>query len=71
MKLKSFPLHRLKVGQSCIIGPYREAKTVSGMIYRARLTPTMANAEYTQQKTILVAPLTAKSVFMWIVTRTK
>ena len=70
MKLKLYPLHRLKVGQSCIAGPYKKAKTVGTMIWLAKKKDGMSAAEYTQRKMILVDPLTAESVFMWIVTRT-
>lgn len=66
-RLKRYPLNRLKVLESTIIGPYKEAKSVSAIISRAR--QTMPGRDFKQHQWLMIDPTTMQAVKMYLVTR--
>lgn len=63
-------LHRLRVGEAVLVGPYRTAKAVSTLIYRCRLRPGCDDRQFTQRQLLLADPAAGACHKMYLVTRT-
>lgn len=70
MKLKSFHLSLLDIGESTLIGPFRSATSPAAKI-RQQVTadPDLAMRRFTQQQRLLVDPKTCRTVKMYLITR--
>jgi hypothetical protein len=70
--LKHLPLELLEVGDSVLIGPYKEAKTATGKWCQIkRDNPDLAARSVKQRQFILIDPVTCEAFKMYLVTRTE
>lgn len=68
--LKSYPLHRLKVGQAVLMGPFAAANAASNKVVKLRQKdPQYAGWQFIQQQMLMVNPATCETVKMYMMTR--
>lgn len=68
--LKAYPLHRLKVGQAALLGPFNAANVGSNKIVKLRQKfPQCANWQFEQTQFLLVNPKTCETVKMYMLKR--
>ncbi len=70
--LRNFPMKRLRVGDSCLVGPFNSPNMGASMISRFRKKNAFAGSwEITQQQILLVNPKTCETFKMYLLTRAK
>ena len=69
--LKNYPLKRLKVGQSSLLGPYRSSTTSATMMTKLRQSneAKYGKWKFVQQQMLLVNPVTCETEKMYLLTR--
>lgn len=71
LDLKHYPIPLLDVGQSVLIGPYKEAKTAGAKVSQEKRADQdgMKGREFTQKQFLLVDPVSCETVKMYLIRR--
>jgi hypothetical protein len=69
--LKSLPIYCLKVGQSCLVGPFRNPTTAATNFTKVRNRPGCEGMQWTQRQLLLVDPTNGTCHKMYLITRTE
>lgn len=71
LHLKSYPLHRLKVGQAVLLGPFSAANMGSNKIVKLRQKDPKkyGSWKFEQTQMLMVNPVTCETVKMYLLKR--
>lgn len=72
LSFKNYPVRKLKIGQSCIVGPYNASASVSSKLnyYKQHDPENFGKRTFVQKQMILMDITTLQGFKMYIITRT-